>query len=59
MECLGNKEFRITEMEVNEIDRLINRICAKEGRIRNKLRQLIEIENDSNLVFELESLITI
>lgn len=46
-------------MEVNEIDRLLNKFCAKEERIKNKLRQLIEVENDTSLVFELESLIAI
>ena len=57
MEYLENKEFRITEMEINEIDRLLNKFCAKEERIKSKLRQLIEVEHDTSLVFELESLI--
>ncbi|MEM6338362.1 MAG: hypothetical protein AAF673_00340 [Pseudomonadota bacterium] len=59
MEYLENKEFRITEMEINEVDRLLNKFCAKEERIRSKLRQLIEVEHDTSLVFELESLIAI
>ena len=59
MEYLENREFKITEMEVNEIDRLLNRFCAKEERIKNKLRQFIEVENDTSLVFELESLMAI
>ena len=59
MEYLENKEFRITEMEINEVDRLINKFCVKEERIRSKLRQLIEVEHDTSLVFELESLIAI
>lgn len=59
MEYLENKEFRITEMEINEVDRLLNKFCVKEERIRSKLRQLIEVEHDTSLVFELESLIAI
>ncbi len=59
MEYLENKEFRIIEMEINEVDRLLNKFCAKEERIRSKLRQLIEVEHDTSLVFELESLIAI
>ena len=59
MEYLENKEFRIIEMEINEFDRLLNKFCAKEERIRSKLRQLIEVEHDTSLVFELESLIAI
>ena len=46
-------------MEINEVDRLLNKFCAKEERIRSKLRQLIEVEHDTSLVFELESLIAI
>jgi hypothetical protein len=56
MEYLEDREFKITEMEVNEVDRLLNKFCTKEERIKNKLRQLIEVENDTSLVFELESL---
>ena len=59
MEYLENKEFRITEMEINEVDRPLNKFCTKEERIRSKLRQLIEVEHDTSLVFELESLIAI
>lgn len=49
MEYLENKEFRITEMEINEVDRLLNKFCAKEERIRSKLRQLIEVEHDTSV----------
>ena len=59
MGYLENKEFKIIDMEVNEIDKLLNKFCAKEERIKDKLRQLIEVENDTSLVFELESLIAI
>ena len=57
MECLENREFRITEIEINEIDRLLNKFCAKEERIKSKLRQLIEVGDDASIIFELESLI--
>lgn len=56
MENLRNKEFRITEIEINEIDRLLNKFYAKEERIKSKLRQLIEVGGDTNIIFELESL---
>lgn len=59
MGYLESKEFKIIDMEVNEIDKLLNKFCAKEERIKDKLRQLIEVENDTSLVFELESLIAI
>jgi hypothetical protein len=54
---LENKEFKITKIEINEIDRLLNKFGAQEERIKNKLRQLIEVESDTSVVFELESLI--
>ena len=54
---LENREFKITKIEINEIDRLLNKFGAKEERIKNKLRQLIEVESDMSVVFELESLI--
>lgn len=57
MECLENREFRITKIEINEVDRLLNKFGAKEERIKNKLRQLIEVGGDASIIFELESLI--
>ena len=57
IEYLENREFKITKIEINEINRLLNKFCAKEERVKNKLRQLIEVESDLSLVFELESLI--
>ncbi|MDP5110403.1 MAG: hypothetical protein NWP47_03355 [Rickettsiaceae bacterium] len=57
MECLENREFRITKIEINELDRLLNKSGVKEERIKNKLRQLIEIEGDASIILELESLI--
>ena len=45
-------------MEINEVDMLLNNFCMKEERIR-KLYHLIEVEYDTSLVFELESLISI
>lgn len=57
MECLENREFRITKIEINEVDRLLNKFCAKEERIKNKLRQLIEVGEDASIIFELEGLI--
>ena len=54
---LENREFKMTKIEINEIDRLLNKFGAQEERIKNKLRQLIEVESDISVVFELESLI--
>ena len=56
MENLRNREFRITEIEINEIDRLLNKFYAQEERIKSKLRQLIEVGGDTSIIFELESL---
>ena len=57
MERLENREFRITKIEINEVDRLLDKFCAKEERIKNKLRQLIEVGEDASIIFELEGLI--
>ena len=54
---LENTEFKTTKVEINEVDKLLNKFCAKGERIKNKLHQLIETEEDLSLVYELESLI--
>lgn len=56
MENLRNREFKITEIEINELDRLLDKFYAKEERIKSKLRQLIEVGGDTSIIFELESL---
>jgi hypothetical protein len=57
MKCLENREFEITEVEVNEVYRLLNKLCVKKTRLKNNLHKLIEVENDTSVLFELKSLI--
>jgi hypothetical protein len=55
--CLENRELKIKEVEINEIYRLLDEICVKKTRLKNNLHKLIEVENDTNILFELNSLI--